>query len=248
VLGVVLILALICAALIVVLWAGSVWFQGYIYSEPSPHLAWSAPVAGVAITLFLALWCVIDYKSPGEYTDLFHFSPYEVHESYSELWAVKGTTKNHYTRQGRDDYRDSNGKPVPTHADQIIVKENGEEVTFEPERDDKGYYKIRTGRSLLYHDARGREMDESRLGQISTFRWGVLLAAGFLNSFHLALWFVCFWLLLRFQWSHALGLAVIFWLVSTILIVPTLLAKVETAAMSTRSAIHWLDDRPTRYA
>ncbi|HMC63794.1 MAG TPA: hypothetical protein VKI65_02535, partial [Gemmataceae bacterium] len=30
------------------------------------------------------------------------------------------------------------------------------------------------------------------------------------------------WLLLRFQWSHALGLAVVFWLVMTLLILPML--------------------------
>ena len=73
-------------------------------------------------------------------------------------------------------------------------------------------------------------MREDNLGQLSTFRWGVFLACAFLNFFHLALWFVCLWLLLRFQWSHALGLAVIFWLAMTVFGVPALLAKVETAA------------------
>src|SRR5713101_796585 len=101
---------------------------------------------------------------------------------------------------------------------------------------------MRTGRSLLYHDARGREMSEDSLGQLSTFHWGVLLACGFLNLFNLALWFVCLWMLLRFQWSHALGLAIIFWLISTILIVPTLLAKVDTAARSPRTAVRGLGD------
>ena len=191
-------------------------------------------MAGTALALFFAVWCVIDYRSPERYVDLFHFNPRETHKPYPELRAVKGSMSVQYIEtkdaRGLTDYRDSNGKPVPTHADKIIVKENGEEITFEPERDANGNYKIRTGRSLLYHDARGREMSEDSLGQLSTFRWGVFLACGFLNSFHLAMWFVCFWLLLRFQWSHALGFAVIFWLISTVLIVPTLLDKVETVA------------------
>lgn len=233
-LGIILILILIWAGLVVLLWVGSVWFQGYIYSEPSPQLIWSAPVAGTALALFLALWCIIDYQSPERYTDLFHFNPREVHEPLTELWAVKGAGQIRYTLTkdalGRPDYRDQNGKPVPTHADKIIVKENGEEVVFEPERDSSGNYKMRTGRSLLYHDTRGREMSEDSLGLLSTFHWGVLLACGFLNLFNLALWFACLWLLLRFQWSHALGLAIIFWLISTVLIVPTLLAKVDSAA------------------
>jgi len=222
-LGIILILLLVWAGLVVLLWAGSVWFQGYIYSEPAPQLAWSAPVAGTVLAAFFALWCWIDYHSPGKYTDLFHFSPREDHPPFTELLAVKGTSSTRYTltkdAQGRLDYRDANGN-----------------------------YKMRTGRSLLYHDARGREMSEDNLGQISTFRWGVFLGAAFLNAFHLALWFVGLWLLLRFQWSHALGLAAIFWLISTVLIVPTLLAKVEAAALSPRTAVRGLGDDTTRCA
>ena len=42
-LGIVLILLLVWIGLVVLLWAGAVWFQGYIYSEPAPQLAWAAP-------------------------------------------------------------------------------------------------------------------------------------------------------------------------------------------------------------
>jgi len=221
--GVILILLLVWAGLVVLLWAGSVWFQGYIYSGPAPQLVWSAPVAGTALALFLALWCVVDYKSPGRYGSLFDFSAREDHEPFTEMWAVKGTTTTRYTLTkdslGRTEYFDRNSKPIPTHPDRIIVKENGEEVAFEPERDAQGNYKMRTGRSLLYYDSHGRQMSEDNLGQLSTFRWGVFLPAVFLNLFHFALWFVCLWLLLRFQWSHAFGLAIVFWLIVTIALV-----------------------------
>ena len=50
-LGIVLILLLIWIGLVVLLWAGSVWFQGYIYSEPAPQLVWAAPVAGSVLAL-----------------------------------------------------------------------------------------------------------------------------------------------------------------------------------------------------
>jgi hypothetical protein len=235
-LGIILILLLIWAGLVVLLWAGSVWFQGYIYSEPAPQLVWAAPVAGSALALFLAIWCIIDYKSPGRYVSLFDFSARDDHEPFPELWAVRSTSTTRYTltkdAQGRVEYLDRNGKPIPTHPDRIIVKEDGEEIAFEPERDANGNFKMRRGKSLLYYDARGRQMSEDNLGQLSTFRWGVLLACAFLNFFHLALWFVCLWLLLRFQWSHALGLAVIFWLAMTVFGVPALLGKVEAAAKS----------------
>jgi hypothetical protein len=234
VLGFILIFLLVWAGLVMLLWAGSVWLQGYIYSEPAAQLTWSAPLAGTILAAFLAIWCMIDFNSPGEYVSLFDFSPRDPHPPFTELWAVKGNSKIHYTQrkdaQGRSDYVDQNGRPIPTHPDQIIAKENGEEAIFEPERDENNNYKIRRGKSLLYHDARGREMDEGNLGQLSTFRWGVFLACWLLNLFHLALWFVCLWLLVRFQWSHALGLAFVFWLVMTILIVPTLLSRVEALA------------------
>jgi hypothetical protein len=236
--GIILIVLLIWAGLVVLLWAGSVWFQGYIYSEPAPQLVWAAPVAGSALALFFALWCIIDYKSPGRYVSLFDFSARDPHEPFSELWAVKGTNTTRYTpikdARGHAEYLDRNGKPVPTHPDRILVKEDGEEITFEPERDANGNFKIRPGNPLLYYDSQGRQMRENNLGQLSTFRSGIFLACLFLNFFHLALWFVCLWLLLRFQWSHALGLAVIFWLVMTVFGVPALLAKVETAATSPR--------------
>ena len=44
-----------------------------------------------------------------------------------------------------------------------------------------------------------------------------------LNVLHLGVWFVCLWLLLRFQWSHALGLAAAVWLVLTLTFLPPLL-------------------------
>jgi hypothetical protein len=153
---------------------------------------------------------------------------------------------------------DGQGKQVPNPVDEIIVQENGEEIVFKAERDEKGNYKrgkvssplhiMESESPLRYLDGRGRAMKENELGELVTFLWGRFLVYLFLNLFHLGLWFVCLWLLLRFQWSHALGLAVIFWLISTVLVVPTLLAKVETAALSPRTAVRGLGDNTTRCA
>ncbi len=41
------------------------------------------------------------------------------------------------------------------------------------------------------------------------------------------MWFLSLWLLLRFQWPHALGLAVAFWLVM-LFILPMILTKAES--------------------
>src|SRR5579864_3020538 len=46
------------------LWAGSIFVQGYIYEAPNfSSLAWRAPATAAAITLFLFFWCWLDYKA-----------------------------------------------------------------------------------------------------------------------------------------------------------------------------------------
>jgi hypothetical protein len=51
-----------------------------------------------------------------------------------------------------------------------------------------------------------------------------------LNFLHLGVWFACLWLLLRFQWGHALGFAVVLWLALTLTILPMLFTKTEAAS------------------
>ncbi len=43
---------------------------------------------------------------------------------------------------------------------------------------------------------------------------------------------MCVWLILRFQWTHALALAALLWLVSSLVVVPMLLAKTDAVARS----------------
>jgi hypothetical protein len=52
----------------------------------------------------------------------------------------------------------------------------------------------------------------------------------FFNFGHLIVWFLGLWLLLRFQWGHALGFAVVAWLVMTLTILPMLLSYAGAAA------------------
>jgi hypothetical protein len=234
-----LLLLLTWASLVVLLWAGTLWFQEYIYSEPAEGIFWRAPAAATVLALFLVFWCFIYSRFPNRYGSLTEFSASEV-QFFPEVWAVKEGKKIHYTstkdERGRSNYIDNQKKPLPRPVDEIIVKENGDEVVFKPERDEEGNYKREKVKSLIgpnlekplrYLDDRGRVMNEDRLGELSRFRWGVFLAYSFLNMFHLGLWFICLWLLLRFQWSHALGLSVIFWLAMTILIGFVLLKNVK---------------------
>jgi hypothetical protein len=66
------------------------------------------------------------------------------------------------------------------------------------------------------------------------FRWGRWFINLFFNFGHLIVWFLGLWVILRFQWSHALGFAVVMWLAATLIYVPLLLEYAGTAAVSRR--------------
>jgi hypothetical protein len=215
------------------LWAGTLWFQGYIYSEPSSELYWRAPAAGAAVTLFLALWCYLDYRTAGRYPGQFLFAGEDVKE-FKELRVIYQGKETVYqlrkSATGPSEYRDAQNRTPPGHPEAVVVEEDGQKVRFEAERDQNKNFKIEPGGSLRYLDNRGRVMTRNRLGRLAIPRPGLILANVLLYLAHLGVWFLCLWLLLRFQWPHALGLAVVFWLVMTLAIVPMLLEPVEVLA------------------
>jgi hypothetical protein len=232
VLSLVLVLLVLAVVLAVLLWVGTVWFQGYIYSEPVAQAYWRGPVAGLALTLFFALWCFLDYRSPGRFPAQFQFSASD-DKQYKELWAVSQGKETHYTMRknarGQPEYVDSEGRPWRQHADAVLVQEekDGEKIRFDAERDKQGKFKVEPGRSLRYLDPAGRVMTEQQLGRLEIPRRGLLFANLGLNLLHLGVWFLVLWLLLRFQWTHALGLAFVFWLLMTLTILQMVLARAE---------------------
>ena len=69
-------------------------------------------------------------------------------------------------------------------------------------------------------------MTDDTIGEISTTRYGILFCNLLLNFAHLLVWFLCLWLLLQFQWPHALGLALAFWLAFGLAVWPVLRERV----------------------
>lgn len=230
------ILLLLGVALAVFLWAGTLFLQGYIYSEPVANISWRAPVAGVILAAFAALWVWLDYRNPGQFPGQLFFSTGE-DKQFPELWAVQQGRENHYvlrkTSRGLPNYVDkASGLPLDRQGtpEAIIVVDNDERIRFEAERDAKGYFVKHPGKPLIYRDSRGRQMLGDRPGQLTVRRWGLFLANVLLNLAHLAVWFASLWLVLRFQWTHALAVAVVLWLVMTFFIQPMILSKAEDVA------------------
>src|SRR5438128_1376708 len=94
VLVLVLIFVVAFIILAIVLGAGTLGIQGYIYSEPVTAIAWRALATAGAITFFLALWALIDYRAfdptQGDLPldTLFRFNPSELRE-VDKFWSVK---------------------------------------------------------------------------------------------------------------------------------------------------------------
>ena len=231
----VLILLTVFVVLSLLLAAWTLFFQGYIYSEPVEAIYWRAPAAGAALTLFLVLWVILDYRSiekpteEGRYRPLHELSVHET-ERYDKLIATLPPDRNKvlFTWQGGQ-YVSKGGRRLPERPLEIIVTDkDGQEHVFKPKTDDKGYFKVEENGRLRYYEEGNpkRYMEEGFLGQITLFHLGWLLTGLLLNFGFLAVWFLCLWLLLHFQWSHALGLAFVAWLIS-LFVLPMLLTQVE---------------------
>lgn len=234
-LSLILVLLLVWFVLVVFLAAWTLWFQAYIYTQPVEQLLWRAPAAGTLVALSVFLWAFLDYRAPGRYTTLWQFDAADDFEYPQLIVPAAGGKDDVYKKVNRGDKRlhyERNGRPLMTRPDKVItVEENGEKSVFEPDRDERGKFKATDNEGLRYRDAKGRIMEDGQLGRVRTFYPGRLFLNLFLNFFHLVVWFLSLWLLLRFQWSHALGLAVVLWGVMLLFIVPQVLAVAEKTAV-----------------
>ncbi|MFO0970032.1 MAG: hypothetical protein U0793_31150 [Gemmataceae bacterium] len=253
----ILTLLVIGVALAVLLNVGALFLQSYIYTTPSSGLAWQAPAAASVMFLFLLLWSVIIANSstaaPSQvpYDSIFRFSPKVdmVKDPIPLVTAVqKNGTKTEYRLYkqvgsrpiyiNKKDFDDSR-KITRWRGDnvkEIRLKHEGQEMVFEltptPTGGNREFVNADTGYIIVeMSGAGGSELSDIPVA----FRWSRFLANMFLNFLHLTLWFACFWLLLRFQWSHALGLAVAAWLIVTLALLPMLLDNAAQVAVESRT-------------
>src|SRR5262245_29378675 len=241
-LAVLLILLLIAAGVAVLAAAGTLFIQSYLYNEPVGGMSWRAPAVGAAVGLFFGLWCWIEAKAPGRYDVLWNFSPREIQE-FDTFWSERttGPTKTEipYRKErdnrGRVEYRDADGRPWRRSDNgimtAIIVEEDGQKTRFEAPLNPDGTFKLILNEPMQYVEVGGggRAMAEVALGQVTRTRSSLLWGNLLLNLAHLLVWFLAFWLLLEFQWWHALGLAAIFWLIFALTIWPVLQGYVRQA-------------------
>ena len=113
----------------------------------------------------------------------------------------------------------------PRDVTAIILKEDNEEVRYDGEKTGEGAYRRFVGPDGWVIV----EYDTGPAGPPERSSFWLWLVNALLNLFHFGLWFVCLWLLLRFQWAHALGLAVVLWLVVLLAVFPLLTDRTKAA-------------------
>jgi len=241
----ILLLLVMWLALVGLLVVWTVFFQGYIYTEPVQGIVWRGPVAGSVVGLFLAIWVLCDYKWPERYRTLLDFNSQVDLPPYPEFRIVNQEGNEEVFKQAKNEkgrliYRQDgrlDGREPPTRPQKVIVTENGADVIFEPDRDPKtNQFKVATGLSLYYRDKKGRKMKEGELGEITESRAGNFLANLLINFLHLLVWFVVLWLLLEYRMWHALGMALVAWVALTLFVLPPTLNMAEAIAQQARPA------------
>jgi hypothetical protein len=239
VLGLLFVFVVVFLASSVVLWGGTFVLQAYIYSNPTPALFWRAPLAAAVVTAFLGFWTILDYRQPGSFNTLFEFRAHD-DQSYDKFVSVKSNKEEipytiHKIGQGRFEYRDPQGKAWARSGtdglvEAIVVEEkDGHKTRFVAETKD-GKFTAKQGEPVRYREEGGkRVMTDLYVGQIGVTRWGLVIGNLLLNFGHLIAWFLVLWLLLRFQWPHAFGLALALWAMF-MFVLPALFTKAEDVA------------------
>jgi len=72
----------------ILFWTGTLWAQGYFYDSPTSGLSWRAPAAAAVLTLFLTIWCTIEYYAPNSTGAIDDFSIEEI-TSVKKFWSVR---------------------------------------------------------------------------------------------------------------------------------------------------------------
>jgi hypothetical protein len=244
----VLVLLLVGFVLAGALWALALWLQGYLYNEPAAGLLWRAPAAGGAVMVVLALWCVLNYRlgQPGAgelpFDTWWNFSTTENYppRPWQQFWSVKNGKETLYRRQTRPNApaeyidpqtrkpwsRESNGI-----VEAVVVEEGGQKVYYKLQLPPGGKFKPDEPARYVEEDGQRRVLTEYDVqrGQVTRTRRGLLLGYFLLNGLLLAVWFAGLWLLLRFQWPHALGLAVVLWVATMLVVLPVLTSRTKQA-------------------
>jgi len=237
VLSVLATLFVIAVVLAPVLWLGTVFAQGYFYTEPARGLFWRGPAAAAVLFFFYLFWSVLniwggnraaDKRIPFPYITEFTNTVDLVREPVDQFESKKkkglpALYKRNKLQAQVYTNPDSQENWSAAGVEWIKIRHDGEEYKFVYEKPAEGQY------TRFVDRVHGWEMKESRIGIPSYSSFFRVLVYFFLNGMHLVLWVACFWLLLRFSISYAVLLGGIFWLAFTLIVFAVLFEAAKSA-------------------
>lgn len=241
-------LAVSAVALTALFWGLALVAQGYLYGQPADRLPLRALVAGLAVALFLTVWTYANTRAshPDKYGTVFTFTPTGTAD-VTEFEAVRrfGKVEGKTTTWLRDEkgqpreetakYRwqpEGGGRFVEagtgkefklndayTMTVAIVVPENGRPVRFEAPVKDGTY--VKTDQELRFAEQGGsRYIEGTRLHEMVVPSASAFALAVLLNVGHFVVWFLAFWLVLRFGAGHAALFTLVLGTVAMLVVMP----------------------------
>lgn len=214
----VLLILFVYPALAAVLFAGSRFLQATFYETLAKGLWWRALVAAGIIWGVCLVWPSLFNRSEGlrwpvNFDDmLFLRTPEAKGIRFKQLIVVEEETGRQRSYQrvvtttGKVEYRDAENRPMPqTPFVVIAVPEEGEAVRWEVVRDKDGYIDRSQG-IAYYQNSEGKRVPETALftGMPEEVGYGQFFLTLFGDLVLFATWFLVLWLVMQFQWPHAL--------------------------------------------
>jgi hypothetical protein len=270
VLTLIFMLLIVLVSLTAIIWAVTFFFQGYVYTEPTPGIYWQAPATAALVWFGYVIWVMAIALWPGAsptnipINTIFRFTPHEdmLDRPAAKIWAVHSDRKKGDENAGesvpyenkRDDRTHFHYKNEKTGAlwrgqdviaIEIEIKDKAKSGEPRKLRFDLTPTDVEEYRSFVSAD--GWTIREYRndgpTGLPVRFRFTRLLWNVFFNVAHLVAWFLGLCLILRFQWVHALLLALVMWAAVTLIFLPMMLGYAgEVAAARQQTVVAQIDN------
>jgi hypothetical protein len=236
-------------ALTALFWGLALVAQGYLYGQPADRLPLRAVVAGLACGLFLTVWTYANTRASHEdkYGTVFTFTPtgtkevsefdavrrYGKTEGKTTTWLLdeKGqpketTTKYTWQTEGRGGrfVEAGTGKEFKLNDASsmtvaLLVPEDGKATRFDAQVKD-GVYTAKKNEVVFEEQGgsrtiKGADPRQMEIPSSSAFALAVLLNVG-----HFVVWFLAFWLVLRFNAGHAVLFVLVLGSVAMLVVMP----------------------------
>lgn len=235
-------LAVLTLAFTAAFWGLSLFLQGYLYSMPAGRLPLRALTAGLALACYLTMWTYFNTRADSEnkYGTFFEFNPtgekdikefdairYGVNTKDEKTVPFKlqtGTKEPIFVDDGGQRFKlaDAGGGYITVAM--MVPDPEGKKVRFDAEmREEPRIGKVYSTDNKLFKEKAGsRFLEGETPNKVMAPSSGTLIVAMALNLLMFAAWFTAFWPILQYLAGHAVGLALVFGVMTVVVLMPLL--------------------------